>query len=319
MPDFVNTMFSVCEQPWHGKGVIVDHALTAAEAIQAAGLDWEIQLHPVSVGGIELPNYFASVRRDTGAVLGIVGSNYEPFQNRDLFSFFDPVVDREAGAFYHTGGVLLHGRRVWLLAKIPGDFCVTKEDWVENYVLLASSHDGSLAITAKHTPIRVVCWNTLGMALADGRTTISIKHTVNAGRELRVAHAVLGLATRRAEKVKEAAETLLGYRVTSTFLKRFLPRLLPSRPENEGRDTSRQMVRARERIEILYAGADTNNLPGMEGTGWALYNAVAEYVDHDMPARQNTDRLDRAWFGSGEALKLRAFRLLIHQIGGEDI
>lgn len=323
MPDAVQTMFSVREVPWHGKGKIVDNALTAEEAIVQAGLDWKVALHEVCLAGEPVPDMYLVVRQDVfnaagsvqeavenGAVLGNVGSRYHPVQNRDLFRFFDPVVDPNEGAFYHTGGALKGGKVVWFLAKVPGDFYIVDDDKVENYLLLASSHDGSLPVLAKHTPVRVVCANTLAMSLNIKSTEVRIPHTESAEARLAVAHTVLGLATKRVELVQAAAEHLLSYQVGQKVLGRFLKRLMPSKPELEGEDVSARTAKQREMIEILFMGTETNTLPGMEGTGWALYNAVTEYADHHKPAQAATDKLHRMWFGGAEGLKLRAFNLL---------
>jgi phage/plasmid-like protein (TIGR03299 family) len=326
-------MFSVREVPWHGKGKIVEDALTAAEAIKEAGLDWTVSLQPVTWAGIDLPDKFAVIRDDiraaspsveraieNGAVLGLVGSRYHPIQNEDLFTFFDPVVDRDKGAFYHTGGALLGGRKVWFLAKIPGDFYVpgVPDDLVENYLLMASSHDASMGVIIKNTRVRVVCWNTLSMALSGPGHYVHIKHTESAHQKLEQAHTFFDLATKRTSKVKEAAEALLSFRVTGKFMNKFLKVLLPSSLEDEGEEAAAKTLKKRERIEILFAGAETNNLTGMRGTGWALYNAAAEYADHDMPANEETDTLDRTWFGRGEGFKRQAFKLVMEEAFGKD-
>jgi phage/plasmid-like protein (TIGR03299 family) len=320
MPDFVQTCFSAGGiVPWHGKGVVIpEDAVTADIAIKAAGLDWTVGLAPVAVAGTPLDNYYATVRQDTGDVLGIVGSRYVPVQNRDMFKFFDPVVDRDKGVFYHTGGVLLGGRRVWLLAKVPGDFYVpgVADDLIQPYILLANSHDGSLHVTAKPTHIRTVCWNTLQLALGEATTTVRIKHTSNAAYELAQAHRVLGLATKQSELAKEAAEALVHLRVGGRLFKRLVKALFPSSKEKQGEEASKKALVHRERVELLFSGLDRNNLKGMDGTGWAFYNAITDYVDHSMPYRKGTDPLDRAWFGSGEDLKEKAFKLLMDQIGG---
>jgi phage/plasmid-like protein (TIGR03299 family) len=198
---------------------------------------------------------------------------------------------------------------------VPGDFYVpgVSEDLVENYILLASSHDGSLHVTAKSTPVRVVCNNTLSMALAHASTTVQIRHTASAKYELAAAHTVLGLATKRSQALKEAAEALVSLKVTRKFFKGFVRALFPSVKERQGEEASAKAIHHREAVELLFS-TQLNNLPGMAGTGWSLYNAVTEYVDHKMPARRGTDTLDRAWFGTGEELKLKAFRLLAQQI-----
>jgi phage/plasmid-like protein (TIGR03299 family) len=216
--------------------------------------------------------------------------------------------------------VLLGGRKVWFLAKIPGDFYVpgVPDDLLENYLLMAAAHDGSMGVIIKNTRIRVVCWNTLSMALSGPGSYVHIKHTASAPDKLKQAHIFFDLATKRTSKVKEATEALLGFRVTGKFMDKFLKNLLPSKPEEDGEEATAKTLNKRERIEILFAGADTNNLVGMGGTGWALYNAVAEYVDHDMPANEGTDTLNRTWFGRGEELKHEAFKLVMEEAFGKD-
>lgn len=313
MPDFVESMFSAREVPWHGKGTIVQHCLTAADAITAAGLDWQVVTEPVWVGGQET-DWRATVRQDTGAVLGIVSGRYCPVQNRELFSFFDRVVDPEEGAFYETGGSLKGGRRVWLLAKVPGDFYVpgVEEDLIQNYILLASSHDGSLCVLAKHTPVRVVCNNTLSMALAGHKQRqVSIRHTTNAVAQLREAHKALGLATRRVEVLKEATERLCTLKLNQKLIAHFLQTVFPSTAEVDGQPPSTKAIKHRELVHELYEVGAANILKGMRGTGWALYNATAEYADHLYPSRAGTDTLNRIWFGQGERLKTKAAAVLL--------
>jgi phage/plasmid-like protein (TIGR03299 family) len=314
MPDGItetDTMFAYRDPPWHGKGIVVDNALTAAEAIVAAGLGWHVSLVPIIVDGRPVHGYMATVRDDIDTVLGVVGDRYRPFQNDQLFSFFDPVVSRENGAWYHTGGSIHGGKKVWLLAKVPGDFYVAgMDDVIENYILLCSSHDGTMKIVAKSTPIRVVCQNTLAMALGNSKSMVAIKHTENAEVQLRLAHQVLGLATRQSELLKLAAQFLLEKPIDARLLNNFLSDLLPTKKEN-ALVTNNPVMRYRQRIEDLFTDSPTNNMPGMHGTGWGLYNAVSEWADHEKPIHRGTDSLDRTWFGSGEELKLKAFDILM--------
>lgn len=332
MPDLVQTMFAYRNPPWHSKGKVVDQVLTAEEAIVAAGQDWEVALHDAEVAGVPIPGRFAIIRQDVlkeqgsmrkaieaGACFGVVGKKYVPVQNRDLFGFFDPVVSREEGAFYHTGGVLMNGERVWLLAKVPGDFYVpgVPDDLIENYILMAAGHDGLLPIIIQHTMVRVVCHNTLSMALWENRSRVTIRHTASAQEKLAVAHKFFGLATQRASLFEQAAEKLLSYKVTPKFLDGFLKTVLPSPAEELGEDLSARTANQRERVELLFHGADYNNMVGMPGTGWSLYNAWTEFIDHDAPKHQATDRVNRNWFGSGRDRKMLAFKLLMEATGGD--
>ena len=318
MPAEFESGFFYREPAWHKQGVVVDHVLTAAEAIELIG-DWTVITCPlfaeIEQGGVKtlypVDGAFATVRTDTNAVLGIVGSRYHPVQNRDLFKFFDPVVDRETGTFYHTGGVLQGGKKIWILAKVPGDFYVpgVEDDLIENYVLLCSSHDGSLVVMAKHTPVRVVCANTLAMALHGG-VAIKVKHTRNADRALLDAHRILGLATKRIVQVQEAAEVLNGIPITDKAIAGLFAKLFPLKDDKEEETT--YVKNQKERLHMLFE-ADNNKLTGMQHTGWAAYNVVAEFVDHMLPAHANTDTLNRTWFGRGENIKRSAFAYVMKQ------
>ncbi len=318
MSDAVQTMVSgFNEVPWHRKGKVVAGAMTAAQAIRDAGLDWEVVLRPVfvdlpSIGMQRLEDKSATVRLDNNFVLGVVGQRYRVIQNKELFGFFDPVVDR-GEAIYHTAGALYEGRKVWLLAKLPEEYYVpgVPDDLIHNYILLASSHDGSLRVTIKHTPVRVVCANTLGFALNGMSDELSIKHTATAQYELSQAHVALGLATKRMGALIQAAEVLAKYQMTPVAVKVFLKELVPSQPEELGGEPSSLTEKKRDRINILFAGSEANTIKGMKYSGWAMYNAVTEWVDHDWMARKGTDRLDRAWFGTGQKLKVKAFRKLV--------
>lgn len=321
MPAELESGFFYRTPAWHREGTVVDHVLTAAEAIEVAKLDWEVQTVPLYVGdldnGLQEVPWRATMRADTGAVLGIVGQRYHPVQNVDLFEFFDQVVDPAEGAFYHTGGVLCGGRRVWLLAKVPGDFYVpgVPEDLVENYVLLASSHDGSLCVTAKFTEVRVVCQNTLNMAL--GRrspVSVSIRHTRNAVEQLREAHKVLGLASKRADELAEAAERMRRTQLNAKLIQFYLTHLFPSSVEKDGRPPSKKVRRHRERVMELFEFGAANTLTGMRGTAWALFGATTEYVDHEFPTHGPTDTLNRLWFGQAEQIKAKAAAVLLGDV-----
>ena len=170
----VESMMYHGERPWHKLGKPLDHPATATEAITAAGLDWSVTLSPCYAGGegdeVDAPKYLpiagkrAVVRTDRQLAIGVVGTRYRPIQNTDAFGFFDAVVG-EGKAIYETAGSLNDGRRIWMLARVPGDIWVADEDNVKKYLLLCNSHDGGSPLRALFTPIRVVCENTLRAAL----------------------------------------------------------------------------------------------------------------------------------------------------------
>lgn len=296
--------FQAFTPAWHGLGNTLDNPANAAEAMQQGGLSWTVSLYPITVGGIVIENNYATVRDDNHKVLGIVGNKYHVVQNQDLFTFFDPVIDRNKH-IYHTGGVLKEGRVVWLLAKLDRSFYVVDDDRVDSYVLLASSHDGTMNVTLKHTPIRVVCWNTLSAALVGNHSMVQIRHTRSAEAELRLAHKVMGLTTKSMDQMRELAETLLSKSISGRFLKQFVETVFPSQRDKEKRPTNRHL----EPIEMLFE-SETNMLPGMQHSGWAAYNSVTAYIDHIWRSK---DPLYRTWFGNGEDVRSRAIKMLVDQ------
>ncbi len=307
MSDEVETSFVVREPDWCRKALIVQEALNAAQAIRAAGQDWVVAKEPVArPSGQIVPGEYHTVRVSDDKVLGRVGANYQVIQNGELFEFFDAVFDRENGTYYHTGGALRGGKVVWLLAKIPGDFYVVKDDKVETYVLLASSHDGSLSLTAKPTSVRVVCANTLAWALSGQQRSVTVKHTTNYEAQLREAHKVIGLASRNVAVWEQVAKDMAARQLHTYEVRDFMNKLFPTTKDKVPAVTQKR----REAVYELF-GAETNTLAGMKNTAWGLYNAVVEYADYAMPSRKGTDTVYRAWFGSAEALKLRAQRLLL--------
>jgi phage/plasmid-like protein (TIGR03299 family) len=304
----VETAMYAWTPAWHRLGNVLNNPATAGEAMIESGLNWNVVLHPIMVGGMEVEDAYATVRSTDRSVLGIVGKRYRVVQNADLFSFFDPVVDREE-RIYHTAGSLRGGKIVWLLAKLDRHFYAVDDDRVDQYVLLASSHDGSMHVTVKSTPIRVVCMNTLSAALMGNTSSmVQIRHTASAEYELRAAHKLLGLATKSLDSMKEIADSLLRRQLTNGFVKKFVEAVFPSKRDLTKRPDNRHLAP----IEMLLEH-DTNKLPGMEYTGWALYNSLTAHIDHTWGSDGET-LLQRSWFGQGEDLRSRAIKLLLKQL-----
>jgi phage/plasmid-like protein (TIGR03299 family) len=205
-----HSFFSVNEKAWHGLGQIVEQYPTSAEAIRYAGLDYSVEKRPLFTNGltnelteivttdsqskIDVPNYFATVRTDNHAVLGVVGKDYEVVQNAGAFEFFDAIVGRGEGILYETAGALGKGERIFITAKLPDYIKVGKQDLIEQYLFLTTSHDGFGSITAAFTPVRIVCNNTLNAAMRSHSNAIKIRHTASANDRLKQAHTLMGIA-----------------------------------------------------------------------------------------------------------------------------
>jgi len=304
------------EPPWHGLGTPLDAPATAVEAIQAAGLNYEVMLTPLAtVDGIEVPIRKAVVRQDTQQVLGVVSHQYVPVQNHQAFGFLDSVVS-EGTLRYHTAGALGKGERIWLLAKLPEQIRVkNSDDLVDKFLLLSNAHDGSAALRVFFTPIRVVCANTLSLAHRRGEGQgISILHKGDLTVKIKEAQKVLGLAQWFYDDATEKIDRLASHFPTPAMLSAYFKSLYPD--PDEGHDKTR-VQNIREELHRLFEAGIGHDLPEIKHTSWAAFNAVTEYVDHVRPTRSKDDgnrasrRLNSIWFGSGAQLKATAWDLAL--------
>ena len=314
-----DSMFSVRETPWHGLGAVLDWPpATIADAIEASGLAWRVEREPIAVDRgdaatvddwweprcEEIPGYYATVRQDTRAVLGIVGERYRIVQNEQAFLFVDQLLG--SSLHFETAGSLNRGRRVWVLATLP-EHVEVGGDPVRPYVLLMNSHDGSTAVIAATTPVRVVCQNTLNWGLQRARQKFSIRHTEQISRRVHEARRVLDLSIDYYEQFKATGDQLASESCTERQLQRVLDELYPSGAEHpmtergrRGRDQTKQRI-----AELFLHGNTQGNAPGSK---WAAVNAIVEYGDWHRPIRQGGERFARAV--DDGALKTRALELI---------
>jgi len=293
--------------PWHKLGTRLDNPATSKEAIEAAGLDFEVVLKPVHtyVDFDEklIPNKYATVRSDTNDVLGVVGARYQPIQNREAFTFFDSLVG-EGEAIFHTAGVLSKGERIWVLAKLPDYIKIGKKDIVDKYLLLTNSHDGSSVVRAKLTPIRVVCNNTLSVALTGTQQEVRIRHTVSAVDKLEEGHKLLKLSNSLYEQLDSIFNKMALRKISDKQLMDYVKTLVPDNPESKYHTRTENIRNSILDLHESGQGADLSR-----GTAWGAYNALVEHVDYFQGSKQPDKHLKSIWFGSGERLKLQAFKL----------
>ncbi len=302
------SMMYIGEAPWHSLGTRLDKPATSEEAIQAAGLDFTVEKFRLQTIPNDLPveSHFATVRTDTMEVLGVVGSRYEPIQNKDAFTTFDALVG-EGEAIYHTAGALGKGERIWLLAKLPDYIRVNGNDLVEKYLLLVNSHDGSSTVRVKLTPIRVVCENTLSLALSGAEQEVHIRHTLNAKEKLKEAHEILGLTNKLYTQLDAIFNRMSETKVQGQTLTDYVKAVFPEDPNSKDHAWVRKVHDTVLELAESGEGAET-----ARGTLWGAYNAVTEYVDHYRHAKGDESvRLKSMWFGSGERIKKNAFRTAI--------
>ena len=311
------SMFYINEVPWHGLGTRLAQPATAQAAIQAARLDWKVVKLPLFAGSkrIPVPDRFAVVRRTgdliqrTDPVLGVVSNEYTPLQNAQAFQFFDPIVGQEA-AVYHTAGALGNGERVWILAKLPGHIRVVGDDLTEKYLLLANSHDGKSSVTIKFTPVRVVCQNTLTLALNDG-SAWRVSHHADIHQKLKQAHQMMGLINDRFADLEQSFQAMSRVQLDTSRLSEYLAAVYP-----EVTEPDKQLLVQRDRSwsEFFFDQGKGNRLAGVAGTLWAGFNGVTEWIDHRQTRQNASQRLTSAWFGESARIKSRAFTVALDKV-----
>ncbi len=302
-------------KPWHLLGQELDRPATSSEAIEAAGLNYHVELRPLQTTcGQEVELRKAVVRTDSNQVLGVVGNSYQPIQNHQCFGFLDAVV-AEGRVTYHTAGALGSGERIWMLAKLPNTIRVKgTDDITEQYLLLSNSHNGSSSLRVFFTPIRVVCANTLGAAERRGRKQgVSIYHRGDLSAKVGEAQKVLGLASRFYDDLEAKINHLASTPLNKLQLDNYLQSLYPDSPETK----SNRARNIRSELTRLFEEGKGQDIPGIRHTAWAAFNAVTEHVDHHRSTRGNSDlekrsnRLKSAWFGSGNRIKCQAWDLAL--------
>jgi len=311
-----NTMMYVGKEPWHGLGVKLNDPVTSEEAIKFAGLDYEVALHPIMTDFRVIDGMMATARADNNEVFGVVSNRYKIIQNRDAFSFFDNVVG-EKRAIYHTAGALGKGERIWMLAKLPNDLFVTKEDRVEKYLCLTNTHDGKSSLKMYFTPVRVVCQNTLTLSLTDSMDGISIRHSGDIKSKVEEAQRVLGIAVEFYKEFGEKAERFRRYNMNLDDAETFFKFMVFGSKDEDVEDT--QKMDKKLQLLNLFENGQGNKLEGVRHTAWAGYNAVTEFVDHHSTIRgvknDPTNRLKNIWFGTGAKFKRLAFDTLSEMVG----
>ena len=229
----VETMFSARTVPWHGLGTVTDDVLTSKEAIVAGGLDWNVGLHSlyaqIGKDKKKVPDRFAVVRDTDSRILGTVGTKYTPFQNAEAFSFTDTLVD-SGEAKYETAGSLRNGRVVFLTMKVPEQILVGGEDAHDLYILLRTSHDGSKAVSVMVTPVRVVCMNTLSVAISGAKQKWSMPHVSTLEGKIQEARDTIGLTFKYTQEFISLGEDLMSLKVSDQMLRHLLEDTLPVRP-----------------------------------------------------------------------------------------
>lgn len=306
---------AVGEKAWHGLGTYVDQAMTAEQAITLGGLDYEVSKKRITVaGGAIIPGYFATERKDTKAVLGIVSHDYHVVQNREAFAFFDTVID-QGEAIYQTAGALGKGERIFITAKMPDDILVQGEK-VENYLLLTSGHDGKSAIQVGFTPIRVVCNNTLTLALKGLQNKVTILHFSNARQKLETASKVMGMASAYAQVANNQFNKMAGVKITDAKLRQYIEEVMkPAKKETAGaediKEFSKIFTRTVDGIMDFAHNHETQTTEAANGTVWGAYNAVSGYFGYLKNYKSQEEKMTDLYFKGAAKRIEKAYDLAI--------
>lgn len=295
------------EKAWHAKGVTLGRQFTAAEAIEYANLNYEVQKIPLYTDDGQKIERCATIRTDLDAhnpdrILGVVGLAYQIVQNRDAFAFFDEIVQQDL-AIYTSVGVLGHGEKIFLVAKLPLDYWVEKDKF-ETFVTLVSGHDGMNALRVFATSVRVVCMNTLNMALKQTKLSVSLRHTRNVHDRLLEAPAILGLVDSKFRETQNLFQALASRPITVPLFNQYVEELFPSENPNT------RTLAHRESITLLLDDP-LNTTDGIKHTYYAAFQSLVQYVDYNKPLRANKDRFEDKMFSGGASLKRRALSLAL--------
>jgi phage/plasmid-like protein (TIGR03299 family) len=306
-------MAYVGEAPWHRLGSALPLRQPIEVWAQKAGMDWSIRETPVrfitgesgALGSIQtFLDHKVLYRSDTKAPLSVVSTKYQVVQPKEILEFYRDLTE-VSGFELETAGVLKQGRKLWALARTGKEAALKGKDVVRGYVLLATSCDGTLATTATPTTVRVVCQNTLAMALKTAAGAIRVPHSTSF--DAQQVKKDLGIAVSQWDSFMYRMKMLAERKVRSHEAMKYFLKVLC---QVDGQPDAHQRLvneRALNRVQELYDSQGKGaELSSTSGTAWGLLNAVTQYVDHERRARTQDHRLESAWFGQGAALKQRA-------------
>lgn len=309
---------------WHGIGKVVEGTMTTKEAIKEAGLDWQVEKRPifyektVSKATVmeKIEDKFSVVRTDTQENLGVVGSVYNPLQNRVAFSFIDGILGLKE-ATIETAGALGRGERIWILSKLNGVISLKGDDLIDKYLLCANAHDGSMRVTLALTTKRVVCDNTLRIAVKEASENgdiFRIRHSKQMDEKVDTAREALGLIQQQFHTFEEQAGRLTEVRVNTAKLDEFLDNMgfnLEAKEDSRAAETIKELKDA-------FVSSPGSNLKSAKGTLWGAVNAVTYWADYQRGTRltdsfksKDEARFNATQFGSGALLKEKALKVAL--------
>ena len=302
----VETMFYTRERPWHGLGTRVEEAPSYREALRLAGLDWQVLQKPImTTDGQMVVGFRANVRDRDSRVLGVVTDRYKVVQNEDAFAFTDDLLGE--GVTYETAGSLQDGRKTWLLAELPQRYIISGDE-IAPYLVFMNAHDGSGSIKVAMTPVRVVCMNTLNLALATAKRCWSTAHTGDIRAKIEDARDTLLFAETYMGELGKAVERLRQIRLSDRQVMAYIDQLFPLY-EDPTPVQKKNLLRMKEDVRIRYA--DAPDLQHVGKNGYRFINAVSDFATHAKPLRESATHRENLFARTveGNALIDRAYRL----------
>lgn len=308
MPANVETMFYVREKPWHGLGVKVEDAPSSADALIYAGLDWRVEQKDVfTEDGVLIPGYKVNLRDRDGAALGVVSDRYKVVQNEDAFQFTDDLLGE--GVTYETAGALQGGKKVWMLARLPSRYIIAGDE-VAPYLVVMNSHDGSSGIRVAMTPIRVVCQNTLNLALDSAKRVWATKHTENVMSRVHEARETLLLAEAYMGELGRGIDALSRIKLTDKQAMAFMEQFFPvdaDMPVGQRKNNLRLLEDMKRRY------FDAPDLKNVGKNGYRFINAVSDFATHADPIRRAKNYEENLFLRTVEGNPLidKAYKLVL--------
>lgn len=285
MAALVETMFSVREKPWHGLGTVVEQAPDSQTALEISGLNWNvIQKNLMTTdGNSEIPGFKANIRDIDNSVLGIVTDRYKVVQNSEAFAFTDALLGE--GVSYETAGSLQGGRRTWILARLPHQYIINGDE-ITPYMVFMNAHDGSGAIKVAMTPVRVVCSNTLNLALSTAKRCWSCQHTGNINGKMEEAKNTLLYAGQYMTELGKTFSLLNKTTLSERQVMGFIDELIPE-SDSMSSQQKRNISKLREDMKHRYF--DAPDLQDVGNNAYRFINAVSDFATHAKPLRERSN------------------------------
>ena len=303
----VETMFYTRQKPWHGLGTMVQEAPTSKDALILAGLDWQVIQKPIiTEDGIPISGFKANLRETDNRVLGVVTDRYRTIQNHDAFAFTDSLLGE--GVTYETAGSLQNGRRVWMLAKLPQRYIISGDE-ITPYLVFMNAHDGTGAIKAAMTPIRVVCMNTLNLALSTAKRSWSTNHVGDIRGKLEDARYTLLYADLYMQELGKAIDKLNRQKLSDRKVYEYIDALFPL-VDNASEQQKKNLQRMKEEVKVRYFEAP--DLAHVGKNAYRFVNAVSDFATHAKPLRERANYRENLFAKTvdGNAMIDKAFDLV---------